>query len=242
MKARVLGLVLVVTAICAGCAPLKGSQPYEDYRSQIDQMGYFQYMGMASKDLWMDFTDVFHWYVAAGEGIGVVVQPTELLQAGFLFSETACVGWQHRALGTWSEKRSEGGFSMAYYRDYVMDPIYAQPAMFTERKGFQEFALRDNREFHWADLGAKLHVVFLGAGAYVSPKETLDFLMNLCINYPVALFRPVLRPMGLRPSEVDFSDDDTPAQMRKKDGQTWIPQQEGFRPAEDFNEWIRVPY
>jgi len=130
---------------------------------------------------------------------------------------------------------------MAYYRDYVMEPIYGQPELYKRERGFRDFALRHNYEFHWMDIGFQFHAIFAGAGAYFSPKEAVDFCAAL-INYPVALMRPMLRKIGLRPPEFDFSDDDTPSQIRKRQGQEFIPQEPGFEPAEKLNDWIWLPY
>lgn len=244
MKARPWMILALLASACTGCANMQGSQEYVEYREALDQMSGSEYRGMATRDFLHDFGDMFRWDVSAGEGIGIRVQPTELLQAGFIFADTAKIGWQERALGVWTEKRKEGGIGWNYYRDYVMKPIYGQPTLFdreVRHRGFDDFALRHNHEHHWLDIGLSVHLIFVGGGLYISPKEIFDFGFAI-VNYPFALLRPNLVNYGLDPPELDFANDDTPAQLRKEMGLEIVPQQPGFEPAEKFNEWFELPY
>lgn len=244
MKFHSLLVTLAAALLFAGCATMQGSPDYVEYREELAEMSDAEYRKMAGRDLMADFGDIFRWHLAAGEGIGLHVQPTELLQVGALFADTKRVGWQNRNLGVWSERRKEGGVSWSYYRNFAMTPIYGQPGLFDEEvqhRGFDDFTLRHNDEGHWADFGLSGHLVFFGGGFYVSPKEIVDFGFAL-VNYPLALMRPRLRERGLEPPELDFSDDDTPARIRRAQGQEWVPQQAGFEPAERLDEWMRLPY
>ena len=242
MKTRFATVALVALCFAAGCADMKGSTKYDEYRAKLDKMSYGEYMAMATHDLAADFGDMFRWHIAAGPGFGVRVQPTKLLQFGFMFAEDARLGWGHRAMGYWTEKRKEGGVSISYYRDLVMQPIYGQPALFKGQLGYRGFTLRDNEWSNWTDAGASVHVAFLGAGAFVSPKEMLDFALNLGVNYPVAIVRPALRVINLRPPEMDYSNDDTPSKLRREEGMIWVPEEPSLPPAEAVNDWIQLPY
>ena len=245
MKFHSLLIPVVAALFCAGCASMEGSQEYVEYHEELDEISHAQYRAMATRDLVADFGDIFRGHLAVGEGIGLSVQPTELLQVGALFADTKRVGWQNRNLGVWSERRKEGGIGWNYYRDYVLSPVYGQPGHFDEyvqHRGFDDFALRHNYESHWADIGLSLHVVFVGGGFYISPKEIVDFGFAL-VTYPIAMLRPQFRDRTvLPPPRVDFSDDDTPAHIRRELGLEMVPQQPGFEPAEKFNEWFRLPY
>jgi hypothetical protein len=237
-----VGLMLAV-AVCAGCGTMKGSQAYQNYKAEMDQTypTFGSYLAMTLKDSLMDFTDIFRFHAAGGEGIGLDVQPTEPLQFGFMFTDNARMGWQKRSFGVWNETRREGGVGWAYYRSLEMEPIRGQEAMFDQPKAFKDFTLRHNSEFHWADIGFQTHLVFFGFGFYFSPKETIDFLYGLG-NIPIAVLRPGIQAMGLDAAQLDYSEDDSPAAIRRKYGQVWIPQAEGFEPTEMLNDWMELPY
>lgn len=243
MKTRV-SVLLLMAVLCgaAGCMHNRGSEKYDEYRAKLDKMTYGQYMGMATGDLFNDFGDMFRFHIAAGPGIGVHVQPTELLQAGCMFADSGRLGWGHRSFGYWSERRKEGGVGPVYYRDYVMEPIYGTPGLFRKQRGWRNFTLRDNEYENWSDCGVSAYAVFMGAGGYWSPKETLDFALNLFVNYPVAIVRPALKGIGIQPPEMDYSNDDTPSRIRKREGMVWIPEEPTFYPAEAINDWIELPY
>lgn len=242
MKAPAWMMVLLAGFLSVGCNTMRGSQSMEEYRAELDQVSYGRYWGMVCKDLARDFGDIFRAHVAAGEGIGLDVQATELGQAGVLFVDDMRFGWQDRSLGMWTETRKEGGLFWNYYRSYETDPIYGTETLFERPRAFKDFALRHNTENHWADLGAQGHLIFLGAGGTVSPKETLDFAIGL-LNLPVALVRPVFPSViGIEAPVFDYSEDNTPAQMREKHGLVVVPQAPGLEGAELLNDWWRLPY
>jgi len=111
MRARLGLVVLAAVTLCGGCASMRGSEAYEEYRAELDKMTDREYVAMATRDLVLDFGDMFRWHVAAGEGIGLTVQPTELLQCGALFADSMRWGFQNRAFGVWTERRKEGGLA-----------------------------------------------------------------------------------------------------------------------------------
>ena len=243
MRAPAWVLLLSAVFVCIGCEGMRGSEGFDDYRSEVDslKMTYGQYLAMTGRDILMDVGDVFRWHIAAGEGLGIDLQPTEIAQIGALYADDARVGWQDRAFGVWTETRKEGGLSWTYYRSYEMAPIYGQPRLFERPRAFKDFTLRHNSEHHWGDIGLQAHAIFLGAGVYVSPKEALDLVFGIA-NVPMALLRPAFQAVGAEAPQLDFSEDDRLSRLRRKHGQVWIPQTEGLEPAEMLNEWIELPY
>ena len=241
MKAPALVVLLAVGVICSGCGTLRGSQAFEEYTAEMDKLTYGEHLVMAAKDVFMDATDILKLHIGAGEGIGLELQPTEIGHVGLLFVDDARIGWQDRAFGVWSETRKEGGLSFTYYRSLETDPIYGNETFFDRPKAFKDFTLRHNTEHHWLDVGGQAHAIFLGGGAYGSPKEALDFALGT-LNLPMAAARPLFKAIGAEPFHFDYSADDTPAKIRRKHGQTWIPQAAGLEAAELLNDWIELPY
>ena len=148
-------------------------------------------------------------------------------------------GHAYRSLGFYSEDRNEGGASWFYYRDLKMTPIMGTDSLFNEAyrpRLIQMFPIRDNKEWHWADIGAEVGVIFFDVSAHVSPKETLDFaITTVAIPYNVIL-RPILSVCGMRLPTIDFCEDDTDARVRRKYEVDLIQQPPGLAPIEWFNE------
>ena len=192
-------------------------------------------------DWFADLSDIVSVELSAGEGIGAAVQPTKLFQAGVMFEDVMKVGLRNRGFGFYKERRKEGGLSWFYYRDLTYEPIVGTPGLFEREPLMQDFTIRHNNDRHWMDIGAEAHVIFGGASAYVSPKETLDFLGNtLTLPYNL-LFRPILCHIGFHPPEFDLSNDDVGSRARNRQGLELINSPSGFEPAEVLDRLMRVP-
>lgn len=243
MRFRFSILLAVVGAVLlTGCAETK---VYKSYRDEIDSWSYSKRFGIVWKDWTLDFLDMFSAEVGAGECIGFTVQPTELAQGGFFFGRVLKVGYRDRSFGFYDEIRKEGGLTWFYYRDVIMKPIVGTRTLMDDTcrpRVYQGFPIRHNKEWHWLDLGGEVGVIFFNASAHASPKQALDFTVNT-LSLPLELaIRPLMTLAGLRMPEIDFCDDDTAAEVRKKYDMELIYDPEGLVPIEYFNERMEQAY
>jgi len=244
MRFRVLCLLTAVVClgVLVGCAE---SKAYQGYRDELSDWSYGKRFVTVWKDWALDFVDMGSMELSAGECIGAEVQPTELGQVGFFFGNVMKLGCRDRSFGFYNERRKEGGISWFYYRYVDMEPIQGTPSLFDEEyrpRMVDGFPIRDNKEWHWADVGAEVGLIFFGASAHFSPKQTLDFAVST-VALPFELVgRPILSAMGLRLPEIDFCDDDTAARIRRRHDVKLIEQPEGLPPVEYFNERMRQAY
>jgi len=240
MRIRWLAGVIVLSAlVLSGCAE---SRVYKSYTDEMDSWSYPYRFGITWKDWAGDLWDTVSLEAGAGETIGVDLQATELGQIGFLFGDVMKFGWRNRGIGFYREVQEEGGLSWGYYRSRRFEPVMGTPGLFDRPRLFEGFPIRDNDEWHWADIGGEVGLVFCDASAHVSPKHALAFCcdtlmlpFNLIIRYP-------LEKMGCRVPEADLCDDGTAAQIRKKYRLELIKSPEGFVPTEELNELWEVPY
>ena len=231
----ILGLVV----LCSGCV---SSRSYDEYRAEMDERSFVKCFTDTWCDWFADLSDVASAELSAGPGIGLNVQPTELLNAGVMFEDVMKVGWRNRGAGFYTEARKEGGLSWFYYRDVQYEPIIGVGRLDQRPARMQGFTIRDNTDRHWLDVGAEAHLVFFGAGAFVSPKEMLDFLGNT-LTLPYNLFlRVPLSKVGFNPPELDLSNDDTGARARERHGLKLIKTEEGFEPVETLDELLDAGY
>ena len=234
-----LATLTSVVLLCAGCMMSKN---YEAYRGELDDRSFLENYADTWGDWFGDLSDVASIELSAGRGIGVNVQPTKLVQTGVLFEDVMKVGLRNRGFGFYSETRKEGGLSWAYYRDMTYDPIVGTPCLFDRERRMQDFSIRHNSDRHWCDVGAEFHAVCVGASAFVSPKQTLDFVGNTITLPYNLLLRPVVKHMGLHPPEFDLCNDDKAAAVREKTGAKLIEEPEEFEPAETLDELMRLDY
>jgi len=235
-----LAAILLVCA-CAGCV-VRSSEKYDAYRMVIDKWSYPKYAWVTTKDLILDFTDIFSWEMAFGPSFVIDIQPTKVLEFGFGYADVGKHGWRNRFAGWWTEKRVEGGFSMWYYRSLDFTPVFGTASMWDFPPAIRDFAIRNNVDRHWTDIGAQINIIWGGFGAWVSPTQTVDFLANL-VEYPYNIFlRRLLNKVNFRPPEFDFMDDDTPARIRRQLGLKLIEPGKGMYAAELIDEIFRVPY
>ena len=231
--------VLCLTGLISGCVM---SEKYSAYRTEVDDRPFFRQQFDTWHDWFTDLADVASAELATGEGIGFNVQPTKLFTAGLMFEDVLKVGWRKRGCGFYREVRKEGGLTWFYYRDALYEPKIGTPGIFEREPLKRGFIIRDNDDRHWMDIGMEGHLIFFGAGAFVSPKEALDFLGNT-VTLPYNLFiRPMLNWTGVRPPEFDLADDDTLAQIRRKHDLELIRAGKMFEPAEVLNELMDVGY
>jgi len=233
-------LLLGLAALLGGCV---NTAEYEAYREEYDGWPYYKKVGVAVKDLVLDYGDVVSVESGAGEGFLAHVQATKIAELGGGYANTVKVLYDRRAAGFVSERRKEGGIGPVYYRSKTFEPITGTAKLVDEvPRTLDDFTIRHNEDSHWLDIGAGLHVVFVGADVRVSPKEIFD-AVGTTITFPyTVVLRPVLSWFNISPPELDFAEDDTAAQLRRKHRVILVEQDKGFEPAETVNDWIRIPY
>ena len=240
MRIRWLAGVIVLSAVVfSGCA---SSRVYKSYSEEMDSWTFWQNFGYTWQDWGCDLWDCLSVDVGAGECIGLDIQPTKVLQTGFLFGDVMKFGWRNRGIGFYREVMEEGGFGWAYYRSRRFEPIMGDTSLFNRARLFEGFPLRDNAEGHWADVGGEVGLVFFDAGAHVSLKHILAVCVDT-VMLPFNLFiRQPLTRRGCRVPEIDLCDDGVASQVRKKYQLELIKNPQGFVPTEELNEMWEVPY
>ena len=237
MKVYAFVLMAIMSgAALSGCAE---SRQFNSYRDEVDSWSYPHAAGIAIKDWFMDGTDILSVQVGAGETIGLVVQPTELLQFGCIFGDTMSLGYRDRGLGFFREVRKEYGCSWVHYRDCRFEPIMGTISLFERPQLFQGFPIRFNEEWHWMDLGVQVGIIFFDASVHVSPKQAIDFLGSTLLLPFEVFVRPALDRTGMRIPAIDLSEDDTRARLRRKYELELINEPEIFAPTEVLNDLMQ---
>lgn len=211
--ARIAWIVLLTAAGCM-------STPEQDkmFRHEIDRESGLVHLASYLKDVGLDFADIFTIDVAAGKAGPYLVQAeayaTKYLAAGLGSWSGYKAGLLGRAFGVWREERhlgALGGFAVGPVQNYYVDvcriPYCGTPTLADKQLIAHGYDIDLDEYRHWADIGASLHVVALGADVAVSPYEAIDFLKGLFANYP--------NPDWLVGSDmpwdigIDLADDDT---------------------------------
>ena len=233
--------MIAVAALAAALSGCYAGKNYKAYREELDTLSYPQHFAITWADWFADAGDIVSAEISFGEGIGAYVQPTKVLMVGVLFEDVAKVGFRQRGFGIYREVRSEYGACHLYYRDMMVEPIMGTRGLFM-RRPIQDFTIRHNSDRHWLDLGAEAHVLIIGASAFVSPWETFDFV-GTTVQLPYnLLLRPAFNLIGVRPPELDLSNDNYAAPLREKHGVIVNNEFESFPPAEVFEGLMDTPY
>jgi hypothetical protein len=236
---RLAGAMVFCVLVFSGCTM---SRPYKGYSDEVDSWSYPKRFAVTWMDWGMNLVDIFSIELGAGECFGVDIQPTKLLQTGFLFGDVGKLGWRNRGFGFYHEVQEEGGIGWAYYRSRRFEPILGTPSLFDRPPLFAGFPIRANEEGHWMDIGAEVGLIFGEVSAHVSPKHILNFGVDT-LMLPVNLFlRYPLSWISVRLPEVDLCNENTPFRVQKKYELRMIVNPEGFVPAEVMNELWEVPY
>jgi hypothetical protein len=222
---------------------LESSEKYNAYRQEVDGWGLAANTWYTCNDWLLDLTDIVSIEMSFGPGILADVQPTKIGEIGLGYADVTKVGWRKRAAGYYHEKRREGGIYRIYYRHMDLTPVYGTPDLFRRPRTLRDFSIRHNvTDRHWADVGAQAHALAIGASAYVSPKEAIDFAVStVCLPFNLAI-RPISRTLNFNPPEIDLGEDDTRAQVRRKVGLDLYNEPEEFLPAEVLDQGMRVGY
>ena len=241
MKFRSTGILLTLCAVVflSGCVM---SERYQGYRHEVDQRSFLQNYADTWKDWYSDLTDIVKLEGSLGHGLGLYVQPTKIAAAGGQFTDVMKVGFGRRAFGFYREVRAEGGATWFYYRDMEFEPIWCTEALFQRERLYQGFPIRDTKHGHWTEIGFETHLLFIGGSFYFSPKETIDFIGSTVLLPYNMLWRGTFARFGWVTPEVDLSNDDSTAELRKKYGVDLVRQPEHFLPAEFLDDLMRLGY
>jgi hypothetical protein len=223
MKGFVAAASLALLAAVTGC---QSAPSYKAYTDETQSWGYGRRIATMLKDEALDLTDIIQLDLSAGEGLLANVRATKLVQVGGGHLNGIKGGWNQRSLGFWKERRTEGGVSVLYYTDADLEPVHGTPTLFDRGYQIDDWTILHNEDHHWADFGASLHLIFLGADVNVSPKEAIDFVVGL-INIPLTII-PINDLFGIRQDTIDLANDDTAARLRKKYELGYIHQPHGL--------------
>lgn len=205
-------LALLSTTGCQHSYKFTSNPAFEAYQQEINQWTGNEKIGIYLKDRALDFFDILQADVSAGDGWVANAHVTKWLQAGGGYMNHGLRwGLLKRAAGTWSDDRVEGGVAAGfnlYWVDIERIPIWGTSTLFEHEFSYEGPDYLCNRDRHWSDVGAQLHMAWVGASVNFSPCEAMDFMMGL-FAFP-SIYAGPFSP------ELDVGDDDTRARLREK--------------------------
>jgi len=197
--------------------PLKSAADKQEVDRVFDERypGTMNWLYVWGKDRWFDLLDVVSWDLAAGRGFGVNAHLTEYGQAGLSWWEGRHFGQRGRAWGVWDTESVDRGLGPFYWLEYERRPVWGTQSLFGHEYKFTGWDLLENgdlKQIHhdWSEVGARVNLFAVGAGASASPVEAMDFIVGL---NPVGL---VANIFGYHHPIWDVSGDDTHAEIEKE--------------------------
>lgn len=215
MNQRMLtALALAVSLVgCQTAYQFEENEAYHAYRKEVDEWTGLEKVGIYFKDRALDAADVVTFDLSLGDGFLANAHATKWLQIGGGYFNGLCYGTLRRSFGTWHDDRTEAGLAAGfnlYWIDIKRTPIWGTSTLFDQEFKYEGPDYLDNRYRHWSDIGASLHLAFLGFTLNFSPFQAVDFVVGV-----FAL--PSIYPTVIGP-EMDPADDDTRARLREKYG------------------------
>jgi hypothetical protein len=210
--AAACGLLLLGTTACQASYKFTSTPEYAAYAAEVDEWTGAEKVGIYAKDRFLDFCDVFTGDLSVGDGVLANARITKFLQAGGGY-----MNWGHRwgllkrSAGAWSDDRVEGGVACGfnlYWVDLERVPVWGTSTLFVHEFAYEGPDYLDNHDRHWSDIGATLHLFWIGLNVNASPYEAFDFVAGI-----FALPSIYNSPLG---PEMDPGDDDTRAVLREK--------------------------
>jgi len=145
----------------------------------------------------LDFVDMFELNMGVGQGLHAAAEIAPF-RIGYGFTETYRGGVMNRAAGSWKESRKEF-WLLQNFLCWEKDPCCGNTYLFDPCTQTTHSAYRDVAEEHplarweawdwttrfedeekdWLDFGFEATLGFLAVDAYVSPRETADFLLGI---------------------------------------------------------------
>ncbi len=156
----------------------------------LTQVGYANPVLKYCRDRTYDFLDIFRLRLSApkqAQGVGFHVRATSLAQVGVVHFAGEHFGIDRRAIGTWREQRTEGGFSLLYFSDIENDILWGNRftdlgtswSQVVERGIVRNNVYWDDGRHHPFSVGAELQVGLLpGIDVGLYPQEAIDFLLG----------------------------------------------------------------
>jgi len=208
---------LVVGTLAAG-ALLTGCSTVSPEREEVDRQFREEYptagawTGVWLTDRWWDLTDIVKADIAFGQGFGVNVHLTELLQAGIGTWDGMSVGLRARSFGMWEESKTHRGLGPWYWVDVERTPQWGTSHIADHSYAYTGWDLMEETgdkaiDHDWTELGASAQLLAVGAHVAASPLEAVDFIAGLI---PVGL---VVNWFGVNKPIFDIMDDDTYSRM-----------------------------
>lgn len=215
MKNWISGACLVAIAATVGCQAsykFTSTPEFEAYSQEVNQWTGAEKVGIYAKDRFLDAADIFTGDLSVGDGVLANAHVTKFLQAGGGYMNNGLRwGLLRRSAGTWSDDRVEGGIACGfnlYWVDLDRQAMWGTSTLFQHDFEYEGPDYLDNHDRHWSDVGANLHLFWVGLNVNASPFEAFDFVAGV-----FAL--PSIYASPLSP-EMDPADDDTRARLREK--------------------------
>jgi len=150
------------------------------------------------KDRSADFFDMFGIRAGGGDTIYARLRVTKLGMLGAGFFRGKWFGSHGRCVGSWREKRYEGGISALYEVKYERELFFGNASLYDasmfsttsvqrDKNGRipiekMTFELADD-DHHWADLGIGAGLMPVALDLHVSPLHLCDFILGIvCID------------------------------------------------------------
>lgn len=215
-----LGLSLIASGL-VGCRvydydQVELSEQYQTVADVKRDWSYTDRLYVATKDVVWDLLDIVSIDTSWGDGLIANAHFTRLANAGFGWFDGMRVGWNQRASGTWAERGYEYGVGPFYWKNKTVEPVYGNRVLFERDFEYTGFEIdRNNIDGETLDIGARVHLAYVGVSADVSPKEILDFAVSVGgFAYTLVLW-PFSAIYDLDPPEIDLSDDNELSRIRK---------------------------
>ena len=221
MKNTLLAPLALLAVSFAGCQVYDYDQVElsEEYQTVADvkrDWSYTDRVYISAKDTWWDFWDIVTIDASFGDGFILNAHATRLAQAGLGWFDGLRVGWNQRASGTWAERGYEYGLGPFYWRDKAKEAVYGNRILFEQDLAYTGFELDKNHvDGEKFDLGARVHLAWVGLEADVHPKEILDFFFSVGGFAYTVLLWPIGAAYDLDPPEIDLSDDNELSRLRR---------------------------
>lgn len=212
-------VVVAFAAVALSGFACRSTPSHQDVVDNTD-WSYPDLVWTASKDAFHDLFDIAFVNTAVGDGLLADAQLTKIAHLGLGWVDGVRAGTRPRALGVWSQRQAEYGLSIFYWRDINRQAVYGTETLFDQSMSYKGFDMDHQSETgHWLDVGANVHLLLVGAEAWVSPKEALDFGGSL-IRWVVTVIpiRSALHAIGVDMLGPDVSSDDTDAPHREAGG------------------------
>jgi hypothetical protein len=197
--------------------PLRSSAVKEEVDRQFEETypGTMNWLYVWGKDRWLDLLDIASLNIDGGRGFGVNVRATEFAQVGLNWWDGASWGMRGRTWGVWKTSEEERGIGPFYWIEIERHPTWGTQSLFNHDYKYTGWDIYETGNAKvtngdWSEVGGKVHLLAIGAGARLSPVEAVDFVVGL---FPAAL---VANVAGYRFPVPDIMSDDTWSQLEQQ--------------------------